>query len=206
VSPHDNLGITARTTDWSMRLSELKTLAARDANRALSALATFSDTHELKAAAVAVLPTIARSEPAKALKAAWKLGVGRFADHPGEQELLDQLAREWARLDLAEGLAWAESLPGDEESRRDYIVKGFTAELAKHSPALSMRLIDSRIGSGTTAHMDAAVETVRQWASQDYSAAIAWVAVLPVGALRDRAIEELSKIEPPPDSSALRQG
>jgi hypothetical protein len=183
------------TGSWARTLRDLKRLAAESPEQALAALSRLSDKHEQRSAAVAIFPIIAARAPSRATKAAWAFGLGRLAEQPGEERLLEQLAQRWAETDLAAALAWADSVPADEEDRRDHLLKGLASQLAKESPELAARFVSTRISAGTTIQADAAIETLQQWAARDYAGALRWVATLPSGFLRERALDELAKFD-----------
>ena len=185
---------------WAKELRELKKLAAKDPDTALAQVAQMSNKEERKAAARAVCLQLAPQDPAKAMTAAWGLGLGQFADESVENAVLEHLAKQWAEVDLVKAFAWASALPADEESRRDRVVKGIAMALSQIAPTEAARMVAERINPDSSVQIEATMEVLRQWAARDYEGAIDWVALFPDGPFLDRGIGELAKAK----SSQLR--
>jgi hypothetical protein len=183
------------SSGWTNSLAELKTLAAESPQEAIAALAAVADKHDQKSAATAVLPIVARGAPDLAVKAAWDLGLGRLADEPSEHRVLEHVAREWARTDFSAAMAWVDSLPSDEELRRDYVIKGVAAAAATRHAELAARLISARLAPDSPVHAEATLDAMRQWAKRDYAGALSWVSLFAPGPLRERALDELAAID-----------
>ena len=189
---------------WAKELRELKEWAVKEPDAALARVARMSEKHERKIAAKAVCLELASKDPAKAMTAAWNFELGVFADEMAESEALETLARQWAAADLGKAFLWASTLPADDESRRDRVVKGIALALAQIAPAEAARMVAERISPDSSVKMDAMIEVLRQWAAQEYGGAIAWAALFPEGALRERGIEALANIDPAGRSSPKR--
>lgn len=172
-------------------MRELKELAARDPDAALTQVAQMPDKEERVSALKAVCLQIAEKDPAKALTSAWELGLGHIADELSDGKTLEKLAGQWAVVDLSAALTWAGNQPGDEEKRRDLVMKGIASVWSQTSPEDAALLVTTQM---TPEHeqFEAAMDVVRKWAVKDYDRAAAWVDMFPEGPIRDRAREELS--------------
>ena len=162
--------------------------------------------HERKIAARAVCLDLASKEPAKAMTAAWNFGIGIFPDETAESESLETLARQWATADLGKAFLWASGLPPDDESRRDRVMKGIAVALAQISPAEAARMVTERIDPDSSVRVEATIDVLRQWATQEYAGALAWASLFPEGALRERSLEALATIDPPETPPAPAKG
>ncbi|HEX2855700.1 MAG TPA: hypothetical protein VHO24_20865 [Opitutaceae bacterium] len=181
---------------WIKLLRELKELAAVAPDAALARVAGMPDKHERKTAARAVCLVIADRDAAKAMLAAWNNDLGKFTDEATENIAVEKLARQWAETDLVRAFVWASALPADDEARRDRVMKGIASALAQVAPAEAAAMIAKHIHPDSAVHIDAAIEVLRTWAAQEYSGAMAWAALFPDGALRERGIEELANLTP----------
>lgn len=190
--------LTEIENSWVKELRELRELAATDPDAALTRVAQMPDKHERKIAAEAVCLIAALKDPEKAMTAAWALDLGKFADEATDNTALENLAKQWAKVNLIEAFVWASALPADEEWRRDRVVKGIASALAQIAPAEAARMVAKHINSESSVQVEAAMEVLRQWALHDYAGAIAWAALFPEGAIRDRGIDELASIAPSP--------
>ena len=185
--------VAAVEGSWAKELRELKELAAKDPDAALAQVAQMSNKEERKAAARAVCLQLAPQDPAKAMTAAWGLGLGHFADEPVENATLEHLAKQWAEVDLVRAFVWASALPADEESRRDRVVKGIAMALSQVAPKEAARMVAEHINPDSSVQIEATMEVLRQWAARDYEGAVDWVALFPDGPFLDRGIGELAK-------------
>jgi hypothetical protein len=193
--------MTLVESSWAKELRELKALAAQDPDAALARVARMADKHERKSAAQSVCLVVAAKDPAKAMLAAWNNDLGKFTDESSESIAVETLAKHWAEADLAKAFVWASVLPPDDEARRDRVVKGIALALAQVAPAEAAAMVAKHIHPDSTVHIDAAIEVLRTWASQEYSGAMAWASLFPAGALRERSAEELANVEPAPSSA-----
>ena len=180
---------------WAEELRILKELAALAPDAALARVERMPDKHERKAAAAEVCLVVATNDPAKALTAAWRLELGRFANEESENVALERLANRWAQTDIISTLEWASTLPDDDELRRDRVVKGIVSAVADNTPNVAAKLVATDFSSDSSVQIEAAIEVLRRWAQQDYIAAMSWAALFPNGALRERALDELANIE-----------
>ncbi len=180
---------------WAEQLEALMFTARDNAPAALAEVAAMAGKEERKAAATAVCRAIAEKDPELATKAAWELGLGRFADEEAEVATLEFVARCWAEHDLVQVLEWTKTLPLDEESRRDYILKGIVAAVAAESPSLAARIASEPHFPEGPVMAGACEQVAELWAGQDYSAALVWVASLRNSIVRERGIEGLVNAE-----------
>ena len=181
---------------WAKEMRELKELAVKDPDAALAQVAQTSDKEERKAALKEVCLLVAGKDPAKAMTAAWRLELGKFAEGPTESAALEDLARQWAAADLSAAFAWAVQQPVDEEERRDRVMKGIATAWSQTAPTEAARLVSEQINPDSNVQIDAAMTVLRQWAAQDYTGAATWVDHFPEGWMQDRAKEELAKARP----------
>jgi hypothetical protein len=187
--------IAPQEDSWAAELRALQELAATDADVALARVAELAEKHERRAAASSVCLVVSAADPAKAMTAAWRFDVGRFADESAENHALERLARQWAETDLTEALRWAGTLPADDESRRDRVVKGIAAAVAENRPAIAAAIVARDISPDSNVQVDAAMAVLRRWAEQDYRAALGWAALFPEGPLRERGLDELASVD-----------
>jgi hypothetical protein len=178
---------------WAKEMRELKELAAKDPDAALEQVAQEPTKEDRNNALKEVCLQIARQDPAKAMTAAWCLGLGKFVDDPAESAALEKLAGQWAAADLPTALAWACEQPTDEEERRDQVMKGLASVLSQSSPEVAACLVGEQMSPDGRAQFEATMVVVRQWAAQDFAGAAAWVALFPEGPIQDRGTEELAK-------------
>lgn len=181
-------------SSWAKELRELRALAAAAPAAAISRVALYADKHERKTAAKAVCLVVAEKDPAMAMTSAWQFGLGRYTDEASENLALENLAERWAHADLPQALAWANSLPADDESRRDRVWKGIASEVGKEFPDIAAQLVNETVTPDTRVRADATIEILRRWAAKDYPNASTWASQLPDAATRDRGIDELAAI------------
>ena len=187
---------------WARELRELRALAATNPNAALTRVAQLSDKHERKSAARTVCLVVGARDPAKAMQAAWHFDLGRFSDEPFEYAALESLAKQWAEADLPKAVVWASALPGDDETRRDRVIKGIASALARVAPQEAARMVAQQIHPDSAVQVDAAMDVLRTWAAREYTAAVAWASLFPEGPLRERGIDELANVTPGPVPAA----
>jgi len=195
AAPRTEIQVPPAEDSWAAEVRALQDLAATSADAALARVAELADKHERRAAAVAVCLIVAAQDPARALTAAWRFEVGALDDEPAENRALEQLARRWAEADLLPALRWVGTLPADEATRRDRVLKGMVAAVATEAPAAAVRLVDENGPADNHVRAEAAIDTLRQWTREDLAAATRWVAGLPEGALRERGIDELAAMK-----------
>ena len=179
---------------WKTELRRLESLAQKDPDEAIDGVAAIRDPHERKSAAIAVCRMIAADNPSKALKAAWRLNVGKFADDREEPRTLEYLACSWADEDAGAALEWVGTLPGDDESRRDHLVKGIVTSIAARDPTLASRIIVENSPLDSSVQVDAAMEVLRKWSARDYAAALRWLSGLASPVARERGMDQLASL------------
>ena len=178
---------------WAKERRELLELAAKDPDAALAQVAQMPEKEERMNALKAVCLQVAEKDPAKAMTSAWRLQLGHFADESSDSVALENLAKQWAAVDLVEAFAWAIQLPADEEWRRDRVMKGIATAWSPTAPEDAARLVSEQINPDSNLQIDAAMTVLRQWAARDYAGAAAWVDRFPDGWMRERGKEELAK-------------
>jgi hypothetical protein len=183
-------------TSWARQLRELNELAASNPAAALERVRAIPDKHERKSAAREVCLVIAQRAPRDAALSAWDLDLGMLSDEAGEAAALESIARRWADTNVAEAFFWASSLPADDEARRDRVFKGIAGALARLAPDAAAKIVTGDIDPDSSVRADAVIEVLRQWASKDSRAAMAWAALFPEGYVRERSLDELANAMP----------
>lgn len=183
-------------SSWGRELRELKELAAVAPDAALARVARMPEKHERKSAAQVVCLIVAGQDPAKAMLAAWSNDLGKFTDESTEGAAVEILAKRWAEADLAKAFVWASALPADDEARRDRVVKGIALALVQVAPADAAAMVANHIDADSSVHIDAAIEILRAWATQEYPGAMAWASLFPAGPIRERGFDELATVVP----------
>ena len=117
------------------------------------------------------------------------------------QNVLDNVAQQWAGQDMQAASAWALAKTPDEG--RDRLLARVAYVQSQTNPEEAARMVSRQILPGI-AQNEAAISVIHQWAQQDAAAARAWAESLPQG-LRERAINEVTNVsahslENPPSS------
>ena len=110
----------------------------------------------------------------------------RSSEADGKKNLLENVARQWARNDPQAALAWAANLP---ETTRDSVFPGVIAVMAESDPREATKIV-SRL-STAEAQSTATAAIAWQWAGSDPQAASKWAAALPENKIRQQAFESL---------------
>ncbi len=104
------------------------------------------------------------------------------------QNLLDNLAQQWAIQDVQAASTWALTKPPGEQ--RDRLLQRIAFVESRTNPEQAARLTVEQMSPGPT-QSEAAISVLYQWARSDSGAALAWAESFPAGDLRDRAIKEV---------------
>jgi hypothetical protein len=107
------------------------------------------------------------------------------------QNLLDNLAQQWASQDIQAACAWAMAKPPGEQ--RDQLLQRIAFVAAKNNPAEAVQLVSQQMSPGQI-QSEAAISVLYQWTRQDAAAAMAWAEAFPPGDLRERAINEVKNV------------
>lgn len=131
-------------------------------------------------------PELAQTDPAVAVQLA-EDGLGDGTHHVA-QNLLDNLAQQWAAQDADAAMAWALAKPAGEQ--RDRLLQRIAFVDAESNPQQAARLVAEQMEPGPNQD-EAVISVLYQWARSDAGAALAWAEAFQTGDLRDRAIEEV---------------
>ena len=107
------------------------------------------------------------------------------------ETVLVNLVQQWAEQDLQSAANWIEARPAGEE--REQMLWRLAIAQSAPAPGDAARLVIEQIPAGPV-QMEATISVLHQWAVRDLTGAKAWVALFPIGALRERAENELSGV------------
>lgn len=127
---------------------------------------------------------VAQTDPRHALE----LAVGHDADQEESGSLLENLAMQWAEVDLESALAWVNEQPPGEW--RDRLTARVAFVLAKSDPYTAACKVAEDMESGPE-QTEAIISLLHQWAKLDRERAAAWIADFSSGQLHERALAEL---------------
>jgi len=160
--------------------------AERDPTNALAWAGELERFGDRETALTSVCLEWAETDPARAATSR-----ERFIEEWQSFDALEDLAWKWAEQDLSAALDWVMSHPQD--VRRDQLIGRMAYLKAQTSPEEAARLVVDAMTPGDS-QIEAAISVLHQWAKQDLAAATAWAERFPPGALRDRALHELTVI------------
>lgn len=155
-------------------------------SEALAWLRSAPDGKQRIAVAEIVYPQLAQTNAAAAVTLAWKC-LGSSTNGVA-QNLLSNLAQQWAGQDFQSASAWAMSQPPGDQ--RDSLLQRIVFVESKTDPAGAAQLVSRQMSPGPTQN-EAAMSVLHQWAQTDASAARAWAESFAPGDFRDRAINEI---------------
>ncbi|MCD6049164.1 MAG: hypothetical protein K0Q55_567 [Verrucomicrobia bacterium] len=129
-----------------------------------------------------------RTTPVEALRLAAKLPSG--AERDG---LIEHAAAEWTTKAPAEAAAWAKGMVEGEVKDRTMVA--VISAWGDTDPAAAAEMAISSLPAGRPLD-DALVGIVQRWAQKEPENALAWVNRFPEGALREVALENISRLRP----------
>jgi hypothetical protein len=136
-----------------------------------------------------VCPELAQTNAAAAVALAENsLGGG---SNNVAQNLLDNMAQQWAAQDMQAASDWALAKPPGEQ--RDHLFGRIAFVQSQTNPEEAARLVTDQMSPGPT-QIEAAISVMHQWALRDANAAMAWAEAFPPGDLRERAINEVKNV------------
>jgi hypothetical protein len=148
--------------------------------------AKYETDYERQMATSMICTAVAQTDPKEALRLAQEHRLDEQND-----EVLPNLARRWAEVDLPAARDWAEQQPAGE--KRDAVMLSIAATMVNSNPTRAAKFILEQIPPGES--QDQAVFSILpQWASVDLRGATAWAELFPEGPLRDRAQEALDGV------------
>ncbi len=107
------------------------------------------------------------------------------------QNLLDNLAQQWAEQDVQAASDWALAKPEGEQ--RDRLLQRIAVVESQSNPVRAAGLVVLNMSPGPLM-CEAAISVLHQWAQQDAAAALIWAEAFPPGELRTRAINEVNNV------------
>jgi hypothetical protein len=141
-----------------------------------------------------LLPQLIAQDPLAAVRLveSWLAG-------PLRDDLLQQLARQWAATDLNAAAAWLTTLPA---SDRQHVAAATIAQVVQSDPAGAIRIAEA-LGTGVD---DGSVERIVQlWTEESPGEAIAWVRTRPADPLRDRLVMRIAHVRSQQNPTEARQ-
>ncbi|MBC8095951.1 MAG: hypothetical protein H7Y43_09075 [Akkermansiaceae bacterium] len=185
---------TVTEGSWATEMRELRELTIQDPDAALTLAAEQPTREERDEAVREVCLQLARLDPARALTNAWRLQLGKDSDGSTDYMALENISKRWAETDLAAAIAWvSEQKSGENDDRRDWILKGLASVSSKFLPTDAARLVSEQILPGQV-QLQAALAVLKQWAALDFDSASAWAEQFPEGGIRDSAREQLTQL------------
>ncbi|HEY8966473.1 MAG TPA: hypothetical protein VIM58_08525 [Candidatus Methylacidiphilales bacterium] len=175
-----------RETVFAALKTEAAERTARNPAEALAWASGLSDDDLRQAARMNVLAVWAESDPRGALlqASAWDLG-------PASAYVRGTLLRQWAAVDFAGALDYAERQPPGEA--REEMLGRLAMQGTEWSPSEAARMVAEEMAPGS-ARDEAAIAVVHRWALGDPEEAASWAASFPDAALRNRALREIAGI------------
>ena len=105
-----------------------------------------------------------------------------------ENGVLENLAQQWAGVDLNATRAWVDARPPGESKSR--LVARISYLIAQNDPEFAANYILDQTSPGEI-QTEAAISILHQWSQQDSAAATSWARTFPPGELRERALHEV---------------
>ena len=136
---------------------------------------------------------VAFSEQSGKPDQALELALQHGAEEGGDG-LLENLTMQWAARETPAALEWACHQPAGEW--RDRLMARVVFVLAKSDPFNAACHVAKEMEPGPMQN-EAAISVLHQWAMSEFTAASDWAETLPVGMLRDRAMNELTGLRSP---------
>jgi hypothetical protein len=162
----------------------VKYWALHDAPAVLTWASQLPDPSERKFALSLACLQMSEPDPRGAIQEAIKYELPEADDG-----LLENLTAQWATEDVSAACDWVTRLPAG--PLRDQLMLHVALVWSKSDPAEAARLILDQIPAGDHQN-EAVISVVYQWALQDKKEARAWVQLFPEGALRQRALNEIT--------------
>lgn len=127
-----------------------------------------------------------QAEPQKAIAYA-------AASDLGDQTLATMgiLVQKWAANDLPSAVTYVDQQPPGE--MKDEMLSRIVPSIANTDPALAGQIVSDQMPPGP-AQTEAAISVLHQWALKDPAGATAWVQNFPAGALKERALKEITSL------------
>jgi hypothetical protein len=147
--------------------------------------ATLTDETDRQAVLGAVCLGLAVNDPARAVHLASTLGLH-------DDGVLENLTQQWAAKDMSGAQGWA--LQQKSGEGRDQLIERIAFIRSQTDPSGAVNLISSGIVTGD-AQLESILTVVHQWALRDHTGVTSWVAQLPSGEIRDRALNEIHGVE-----------
>jgi hypothetical protein len=149
--------------------------------------AKYETDYERQMATSMICTAVAQTDPKEALRLALEHRLDEQND-----EVLPNLARRWAEVDLSAARDWAVQQPAGE--KRGALMLSIAETLVNDNPTRAAKFILEQIPPGESQNQ-AVFSILPQWASVDLRGATAWAELFPEGPFRDRAMEALDGVK-----------
>jgi hypothetical protein len=181
--------------NWEEIFRRVREWAAQDQEGVLKWAAQLPTVEERQVIQAEICNQTAEHNPAGAVALAESLHF----DEAGN-DVLPKLVERWASTDLPAAQSWVNGRL-EVEDRERYLER-IASVMSQTVPLDAARLVAEQISPGPV-QFEAAMAVLRQWAARDYAGAATWVERFPEGAIRDRALAEMSGVasKPPPPST-----
>ncbi len=167
----------------------METWAVQDAAAALSWArdAQFASPHEREIAMSMTCTQVSLSDPQEAIRLALDYKLDASA-----RGLLEGLTSRWAEMDFPAASSWVIAQPVGEQ--RDSLIENIALAMVDSSPVKAAQLVMDQIASGENRNK-AILLILSGLAFREPDVAQAWASSFPPGPLRDRALEELNRVQ-----------
>ncbi|MEO7100631.1 MAG: hypothetical protein ABI162_14820 [Luteolibacter sp.] len=192
ANPKEALDFARQMSAGEIRNTFLRQLlvawAERDAAAAMAWTEGLADTTERRADLATISTALAISDPRSALE----LAIQHGADEEETGGLLENLAMQWAERETSTALKWVGTQPNGEW--HDRLIARVAFVLAKSDPRSAAFHVTEEMEAGPMQD-EAVISILHQWTMIDSESAARWVESFAAGALRDRALGELTCLD-----------
>ena len=189
ANPEEALEFAHRMPSGEIRDTFLRQLlvawAERDAAAAMAWTERLAETSERKADLATISTALATSDPRSALE----LAIQHGADEDETGGLLENLTMQWAERETSTALKWVSTQPNGEW--HDRLIARVAFVLSKSDPRSAALHVTEEMEPGPIQD-EAVISILHQWTMIDSESAARWVEGFTAGALRDRALGELT--------------
>jgi hypothetical protein len=182
--PESGDEILSSATNEDEALDELRALARKDPEAALTWGQQQTNSAERNEALTDACFQIAQADPMRAVGLAQQFNLNK-------DTVLQNLAQQWAAKDLTTAYNWIVAQPAGDQ--RDALATGMAFIWSQTEPVSAEQFVIQQMAPGS-AQDEAVMMVLHQWALVDLTGASAWVQQFPENPLRKRALDELSGI------------
>lgn len=191
---------SADAQPWRTELMRVvaKNWASTDPNEAAKWVAQLSDPGEKDTMLSCVCFETAQNNVQQAIQIVEQQGLDTR-----REVMLGNLAEQWATNDFPGALDWAENYPPGDS--RDNLLLHIVLTESRAHPQEAADIVATQITTGNIQE-EAAYSVVDTWAWQDLAAAKSWVNQFPEGELKERALNQISRIASAQTSTLTSSG